>query len=169
MPKFVLFLDEVGAEVRNAGTNRRCIHAGAFGSRHNFVPMSIRPLEVAQDSGAAKRAAAGYLVLGAGGAAAGVLMGRGKTVVFEMECADGRVRRGAVSQKKYPGMRRAVERIRRYRPGDTRRQGGRLASYCVLGFALAAAGMGFEGFLLMLLLGFLLEIILDRRRLGQPA
>lgn len=127
----------------------------------------LRPLDVQQETGAAKRAAAGYLLLGAGGAAAGVLMGKGQNVLFEFDCHDGVIRRGVVPQKYYPAMRRAVARIVRYRPGDTRRQLARCAVYLALAIGLTVAWGG-GGFALGVLVGIGAEITLDRRRLAQP-
>lgn len=167
MPEFFLFLDEVGAEHRRARTTRREAYIKSLLKPVYFTPTSIRPLELVDEKGAARRAATGYLLLGAGGAAAGVLMGNGAMVHFEMECADGVTRRGAIRQKMYPAMRVAVERIRRYRPGDERRLFWRWAAY-ILGSIVLVGVEQNPFFLFAIVPGMFLEVALDRWKLSRP-
>lgn len=165
---FVIFLDEVGAEYASAKVTRRGIRPAGLRQRFRpFRPLPIRPLEVQEERGAARRAATGYLLLGAGGAAAGVLMGKGQHVLFELECADGITRKGMVAQKRYPAMRRAVERIRRYREGDERRLFWRWFAYIGGAIVLTAAEQN-PFFLFAIVPGMLIEVALDRWRLSRP-
>ena len=118
MTQFVLFLDDAGAEFTKARTTRKEIVTLERGKLVRVKPVAIRPLEVIDGKGGAKRAAGGYLLLGPLGAAIGVLTGKGPTVLFEFELPDGSSRKGVIEQESYPELRRDIESMQTYRSGD---------------------------------------------------
>jgi hypothetical protein len=116
--QFILFLDEVGAEFTKARTTRKDIVAAVRRRLLRFCPQVIRPVEVIDEKGSARAAAGGFVLLGPLGAALGVLTGKGPQVLFELIEADGTVRRGIIAQTNFADLRREVERMQNYTPGD---------------------------------------------------
>jgi hypothetical protein len=122
MTQFILFIDDVGAEFTKVRVTRRDVTAFYEWKAIQFVPVEVRPLEVTAEGGAGKRAAGGLLLLGPVGAAAGVLLGKGPKVVFELVLRDGTTHKGVVHQRHYPALRRQVTAIQSCKPGQLRKQ-----------------------------------------------
>lgn len=122
MSQFILFIDEVGAEFTKARVTRKEVVAMYEWQAIRFTPVEVRPVEVLEEGGAAKRAAGGFLLLGPVGAAAGVLLGKGPKVLFEFVMSDGSTRKGVVHQRAYPALRKQVAALQTYKPGALRKQ-----------------------------------------------
>ena len=116
--QFIIFLDDVGAQYVLGRINRREVIFPEFKKVVRLKPIEIRPVEVIQPGDKAGRAAGGFLLLGLTGAALGVLTSKGPKVLFELVMADGSIRRGVVEQSRYGALRRKVEKLQTYRPGD---------------------------------------------------
>lgn len=148
--QFILFLDQVGAEFTKARVTRKDIVALAHGTLLRLRPLTIKPLQVIEDKGAAKRAAGGFLLLGPIGAA---LCGKGAQVLFELVEHDGTVRKGIIWQDEYKLLRKAVERMKSYKPGETRKNIAALAGFLLL-LATFVAATGPAGFVIAPVLWF---------------
>lgn len=120
--QFIIFLDDVGAQYVPGRINRREVIFPEYKKVVRIKPIEIRPLEVIQPGDKAGRAAGGFLLLGVTGAALGVLTSKGPKVLFELVMADGSARRGVIEQSKYGVLRRKVEKLQTYRPGDLGRR-----------------------------------------------
>jgi hypothetical protein len=169
MSQFILFIDKAGAEFTKARTTRKNVRA-----MYDWKPITLRPveivsLEVIVDSGAAQRAAGGFLLLGPLGAAAGVLLGKGPKVLFELILADGERRRGIVQQRDYATLRKKIEAIQTYRPGQLRKQ----IAVIVGGLALLSVCIGLGPISAIVLIGSIITFTTirgsRRKRKESPA
>jgi hypothetical protein len=131
MSHFILFIDDVGAEFTKARATRKEVIGVYEWKPIKLVPHDIRPVEVIAESGAAKRAAGGFLLLGPVGAAVGVLLGKGPKVLFELVMADGSTRRGIIDQDGFPALRKKIVAIQTYKPGQLRKQLAALLTFVV--------------------------------------
>jgi hypothetical protein len=139
--QFIIFHDDVGAEFSMARINRREV---IFPEGKNVVrlrPSGIRPVEVIQPADKAARAAGGFLLFGAFGAALGVLSSKGPAVRFELQLGDGSTRQGLIEQARYGALRRKIEKLQTYRTGDLRRK---IAFWAILALVtmISCAAMG---------------------------
>lgn len=130
--QFILFIDDVGAEFTKARVTRKEVVALHDWTPIRFRPIDVRPVEVIDESGAARRAAGGFLLLGPLGAALGVILGKGPKVLFELVMADGSTRRGVVAQSDYPRLRKGIAAIQGYKPGQLRKSVGSVLALLVL-------------------------------------
>ncbi|MBW6530536.1 hypothetical protein KZ820_07285 [Sphingomonas sp. RRHST34] len=153
MTQFILFIDDVGAEFTKARVTRRDVTALYEWKAIQFVPVEVRPLEVTAEGGAGKRAAGGFLLLGPVGAAAGVLLGKGPKVVFELVLRDGTTRKGVVHQRQYPVLRRQVAAIQSYKPGQLRKQFATVVAVLLLVPLCIGLGLVGSAVLLALIIG----------------
>lgn len=167
--RFILFLDDVGAEFTKGRTTGKDVVANAHGRLLRFTPDTIRPLEVIDPKSTATRAAGGYLLLGPLGAALGVLTGKGPQVVFELTMPDGSSRKGIVAQSDYPHLRKSVEAMRDYKPGQNAKTFAILATF-LLTIAVFTAAIGPAGLIVGPLLYIGVAVLLDwSKRPGASA
>lgn len=165
MTQFMMFRDQVGAELYPARTTRKEV-VGACGNRVvRFVPVELRPVEVIDRKSVAGRVAGGYLLAGPVGSALGVLTAKGPTVRFEMRAADGTTHIGAIEQDRYPALRRSVEKIALYRPGDGLRTLGMWLLFPVL-LLLFLAMFGPVGMLVAVAVQYAIAHLRQRRRIA---
>lgn len=166
MTTFVLFLDDVGAEIARARVNRKEAYSWLpSGNMLKFKPVALRPIEVsAQGSNQVKSAAVGFLLMGPVGAAVGALLGSGPKVQFEIVSDQGRIYKGVCKQADYPKLKRSIEATKGYRSGDAARSFG-WWSALILTLVLFTAGGGPVGFVIGIVLFSLANSAI--RKLGK--
>jgi hypothetical protein len=129
--------------------------------------MTIRPIEVIEPRDAARRAAGGFVLLGPLGAALAVLTGKGKQVLFELVEPDGTTRKGIVSQDNYRLLRKEIERMQDYKPGEIGKSIAVAAGFLLL-LAIFVAATGPAGFVIAPVLWFGVAALL-RKASGRKA